>query len=597
MNKWKPTVEDIISLRTKGEEYYGNLFREYETDDKYFELDILELLGLPKENIPDGIVLPIGRQLVYTYADHVDTTKATVHVNKKGDSKRDEEESDMERKFGQGVLYRNNVEASVAPLRTAAIHQGEYGRGVIKTVFDADMWPDKPEQKKGESDEAYDDRLDEFRQERGSRLPIRMVAVNPRSIIPDWSYGGQQWVIETQDKVCIDVKGKWKKWGNPQGKKAGDLVKVTSFWNPWFRGELADDEPLFRIGDGVIAHKYGFIPYTIMDSGLGNLSYDNAPEKQVVGLLRHIRGVMLSASRNYSLADISYKKGGFPWYTIEGENASQAAILRPEYGIANPLPPGTKVVEHLPLIVPEAVNRHWERTLNVINEFAAPRSVQGLSDTGVRSAAQEYARQSAGGVRFNYPMESFRNGVDDILGKSLLLQKRVIPEGVRVWARTPTDEWDIVIDPKKIREPVTFYVTFAADEADRYRKNDDIERRVKGTGLSQEWAWQQMDDVNVHDEQVRKIKEQLFATALPAILALADINKRKELGVPLQPPQLPAPQPGAVAEQGGEPGRRVIAPSSPKPMPGTAAALQNGLESQRSQVPMSATQGRGGGGS
>lgn len=597
--KWRFTPKEILALADKGfNEKFSALHSEMGTDDRYFEGDIKADLSLPKQYIVDATVLPIARQIIYTYADHVNTSNARVYVNKKGDKESDEAEADMEQKMGQALLYRNNVAAPVAPLRMSAIHQAVYGMSVVQTAFSADNWPDKPLRKSGESDKEYAIRLEEFREARGCQLPIIIRPVNPRNIIWDWSYGTPQWVIEKHERVCLDVGKQWKKWSNPKGKKDDDEVTIYSAWNNWYRCELADGEPLFRLGDGVVSHKYGFYPYTFIESGMGNMSYDADFVKRYVGLLRYIRDVVCSASRNYSLADISYKRGALPFFTIEGDRADEVGEIDTSYGQKVPMPPGTKLVLQSPPIAPEAVNRHWERTLNIINEFAAPRSVQGLSDTGVRSAAQEYARQAQGGVRFDYPIDSYRAGVADILGKAILIQKRVIGEEIKVvWANSPTDEWDIIIDPKKIREPVTYRVEFRADDATLYRKHDDLIRLVKGLNLPTDWALGQLDGVNKREVQVMGMRQAMLQFYTTQLTRLAEIKRRKELGLPLEMP-LPAPTVGANGEPEAEsaPGRRIIAPSSPKAQPGSPAAMQNGLESERSPMAMSATQGMGGGG-
>jgi len=180
--------------------------------------------------------------------------------------------------------------------------------------------------------------------------------------------------------------------------------------------------------------------------------------------------------------------------------------------------------------------------------------------------------------------------------------KNVVPGDINVWARTPTDEFDIEIKKDKMKEPFTFYVEFAPiSEEDEYRRHDDLERLMKSTLVTKNWARKQMSNVDPQamevEEEVERLKQdpavqQIISQYMAAKLmeAMAKRGMADSLGA-----QLPLmPQGGQPQPQ--QPGRSMAAPIPNVPPLGSAQNLQNIMQGQRSQVPMSPMQGQGGGG-
>src|SRR3990167_3220844 len=153
----KPTVPEILEIYDKVKLQYdeSGIYKQWEEDDVFHELNFKDRLALPIEFQEDGIVLPTARDLVDTSLDNTDLFNIRVWVNKKGTSTKSDEEANLLRKFGLGVLYRNTIESTIAPTRVAGRHFWLYGLCVFKTVWDADRWVDKPEQNPNETKEAY----------------------------------------------------------------------------------------------------------------------------------------------------------------------------------------------------------------------------------------------------------------------------------------------------------------------------------------------------------------------------------------------------------------------------------------------------------
>ena len=284
----KPTVDEILALYDDCKRRYeeSGLWGQWDEDEKLYELNFRNELLLPKQFEAEGIVLPTARDLVDTCVDNTDISNVRVWTNRKGESKKSEEEQNLLRKFGLGVLYRNSVEASISPLRVSAKHYWMHGLAIIKDVWDADRWMGRPERKEGEDEARYAERIDEWRAEHHDSIPIVIQGINPRNIMLDPYYDGGMFVFETREELCFNVKQKFPNWHNPKTAKVTDKVEHISFWTKDHRCELYDREPVLR--GQVVKHDYGFIPYVPIDTGLGNVSSDNDLKKRYVGVLRYV---------------------------------------------------------------------------------------------------------------------------------------------------------------------------------------------------------------------------------------------------------------------------------------------------------------------
>lgn len=602
----KPTVEEIKELLPECTDYYNKLHDEsFPNDEKLYELNFKKELDMPKEFEADGIVLPTARDMADTFVDHIDIQNARVFVNRKGENKKSMEEAEMMRKFYLGLIHRTIVESDISPWRVAAKHYVVHGLSTFKTVWDADRWVDKPERKENESEDNYASRIDTWRASTHDSLPIVIQAIHPSCIFPDPSYGGRQFVFEVQERRAFDVSKRWPHWGNPENKRIYDKVKYVEYWDNKYRCVLIDGEPVLKIPGGVAAHKYGFIPYTLIDSGLGNISSDNDPVKRYVGILRYIYDLLIAESRDFSISDSVLKKTAWPWGTIEDDGTGLAATvtkLNQSFGTYNPLPKGVKVVNQTPQVPPDALNQHLYRTSSYITAHAAPNSVRGLPEQGVRSGADRRLMIAEAASRYQYATEAFKNGTAKVLINCARLQKNVIPGNINVWARTPTDEFDVEIDKEKMNEPFTCYVEFAPiSEEDEYRRHDDLERLVSAGIVTRRWARTQMSNVDPIAMEISEEREKLMND--PGIQqifsqyaqgkAYEAINKRSSADL-------------AIASKKGEPlppqgqpqeaGRRLVPPIPNNAPLGSGDNLQNQLKNTRSQTPLSSTQGQGGGG-
>jgi hypothetical protein len=229
--------------------------------------------------------------------------------------------------------------------------------------------------------------------------------------------------------------------------------------------------------------------------------------------------------------------------------------------------------------------------------------------------------------RYQYSEEAFSNGAAKVLSNCARLMKNVIPGDIRVWAKTPTDEFDVEIKKDKMKEPFTCYVEFAPlNEEDEYRRHDDLERLVTGGIVTRQWARGQMSNVDPiameKDEEYERMKadpaiQQMISQYLAGKMAEAISKRSAAESIKNPPPPAPVPQIGGPGGAEGLPGMtgapsvlptqgvqvpttgagRGLVPPIPATAPlGSGQNIQNQLARNRSQTPMNSSQGRGGGG-
>ena len=570
----------------KCELLYGPVYENFLEDQRFYDLEFKEDLNLPEQFADDAIVLPTARDVVDAVIDHTDIANARIYVNKKGTSGNAPEDAEMLRKFGLGLIHRTNVEADIAPGRVSAKHFWIHGLTILKSVWDVDSWIARPMQGEGEPDENFNKKLDTWREEKSPQLPIIIKAVHPGNMMLDPYYGGRMYVIERHKKLVFDAKKMRFGWNNPKGLKEDETVDYIEYWDKDYRCVLIDREPVLKVPGGVYEHSYGFIPYTVIESGLGNVSIDALPEIRYVGLIRHMKPLLISESLNYSMCNILIKretmKGGY----ITGADAASVGEIKQEYGTYWPI--GEKDVEihdwesKMP---PDKAYGHLSLTHEYIATHTAPRSMMGQSESGVRSGADRRLVLSEAQSKLNYSKQALANGWAQLLGKCAQLVKDVIPGDFELWARSPTDEFDLVIKKAQFKEPFNFYVEFSPiSPEDEYRRHEDLIRLNQAGLVDKHWSRTRMSDVDPIAMQRRETKEMIrlspaYRQMVDQHVAAAAHQALEAAGLPMIPPAGQEGQPQGGGGQEG-PGRSLVPGVPNRAEPGSAGEMLNSLQAE-----------------
>ncbi len=602
--KTKPTWQEILELYDRCKEIYvkSGLQKAFDEDTRYYELDFATELNIPAEFKKDATVLPTARDRLDALVDHTDISHARIFVNKKGETNISKESAEMLRKFALGLIHRTNVEADISPLRISSKHYWLHGVTWIKTVYDADNWLDRPFKKDSESDEDFNIRLDEWRDKTHTSLPIVIQAVNPSNIIPDPYNAGRNFVFEVRKQLVSDIKKmSWAKDWDSAGKEEDAEVERIEYSDKQYRCIFIDREPVWKVDGGVIEHKYGFIPYTAIESGLGNVDIENNPVKRYVGILRYMKKLLVSQSSIYSMCDILTKMETMTGGYITGVDAKNLPKISQAYGKWTPI--GDKDIKFNKWernLAPREAYAHLAYITDLIDIHSAPRSMFGLGEEGVRSGADRQLVLAEAQAKLNYSKDAFANGWAQVLTKCAKLVKNVIPGDFEIWARTPSDEFDEVIKKSLFKEPFNFYVEFSPiSDEDEYRRHEDLMRMFQSGLYTKQHARSKLPDVDVKALEKQELKELLRGS--PQYLQMLADNfvglvqqAMMQAGIPM-PMMNPMEQGGQPPQGGGGTARPLTTKVPNRAQPGSEGAMLNGLRNQYGTNPKG-QQGQGGGG-
>ncbi len=608
---WKPTEDDIKKLFEKCKtDYYGNLFSAFDEDDRYYELAFKSSLKIPAEFETSGVVLPTARTLVDTYVNHVDIAHPIVGIASiKGRNEDDANYHDrlkMMKQYGQAFLYANNVLSTIAPLAVSRRHYALHGLTWLKTVYDRELWPDAPARDKYGDDAEYAEALDYWRAHTHESVPVVLQAIHPGCVMPDPTHRAlfsPRYLFEWHEQMRVDIDEAYPGWKNPLGKGPTDSVERISFFTPFYRGEFCDWVPM--LDEDLMPHSYGFIPYTGIESGLGNIDVKMDPVKRYVGILRYLHDLLIAESRAYSIDDVVLAKQAWPTVDIEGVTAENASLLQysQKFGTLNKIPDGMKIVEHGHPVTPEALRQHYSITGNAIREHAAPSVLLGVAEQGVRSDVDRRGMGATAAQRFAYSEQAYSNGMANVLNKAARIMKSpdIVPGDEKIWMQTPADEFGVEIDREQMKEPFSYTVKFnPIDPEWDIRLHDDIMRLLESGVYNLPEARRRMPGIDADMMDREDKKNAMRANIAPVIASYHQQKAQAIVGEVAAAEGLPPAMP-QQGEQGQEtapaegPGRSVLAPSSPKPSAGSYQGLVAQNERLRSSTPIG-NQGAGGGG-
>ena len=459
----------------------------FDVDDQYYELQFRDRLGLPEEYKEDGIVLPTARDIVDAGTNHISTVHARFIRPIRGTGKEAAAQAEMLRKFDTAMFYRTKIESEVSPWRTAAKHGCIYGMWCFETLYDPDRVPDEPEQQKGESSEDFQERMDIYNGELYDALPIVIRVVHPKNVYPD---PNGEYVIIEESKTLAQAKAEWPNLAVQlmgTGIVHGTTLDVTqiSYFDKNYRGIYINGQPALTTAnkEGVIEHDYGFVPYVIGYSALGNLDKSAKPEKRAVGLIRYLRNLLRSESFAYSVYNIVLKAHSWPITFVSGPGAAEIANIKLKFGKIYEKPVGVTIEDYVKSPPPDLVMQHMEYTSSILAASAAPRSVRGLPEAGVRSGTDRSLIIGEARLKYDSIMEQMQLSTAKVLSNCTKIAERVVPEDFHIWAKAPDEEFDFRIDRSKIKHHYTTFVEFTpVSPEEEARRHADMMNLVK-TGI------------------------------------------------------------------------------------------------------------------
>lgn len=515
-------ASDLKKLKGDMDKVFGTFHGEsLQDDERYYDLDIAHLLQLPKKFRREAVVLPTARDVIEAAADHVTPQFRLVRVPRKTLDDRGTEQARKLQRFYESLLNYLERQAVTSMYRDQVKNTALYGIGVGKFLFDQSAVLVEPQRSAFGDDAAYKEAREDWNQARIDVMPFALQIVNPAEILFDVWHDTPQWVLQVSKRYVGEIQKAYPSWTNTKERQLSDQVDVYEYWDAEFRAVLVDDSPALGTdnGTGVLRHGWGDHPYIIVASGFGIDDSEHRPEKKFVGMLRYIKDVIRSESRNYSIADIVMKAGAWPIRVAEGERANEMPTIKMEYGQIHPLPPGVKVTDLTPQLPEQMVFQFLQLANNIISSSAAPRVVRGLGQPGLTSG---FDRQLAlGEARLRYGPLAFASEqfLTAMCRKAAIYMRNVVPGSVPIAGATTQDDF-VEVSGKDFRgnHAVSVKVNVLEPE-DEVRKHQDVAAMVAAGLMSPQKGIEKVSpDENPETELGRILGARLLFS--PEVMAL-----------------------------------------------------------------------------
>jgi len=349
----RPTIEEIMALKENLERHYQRWRDQMREDDRFYtqNYSVVADAGTP----PDGyeqVRPPSATQIIEMAADHSTGNTPRLHVPRRKETTKAQEQTTIMEKAGSGFWYRSIANASTNILRAWA--QSGALRGAIggSLLYDPDAMPDKPvpSEHGGTESEEYKALLDEYEALARSAWPFKLDYRDPLYMLPDPETEGRTYIIEAFKRKAFDVKRAWPNWdyttpAHPQPMLPTDDVEFVSYWDREYRAELVSGfgqmtsaRALINSGGGVVKHGYGFLPKFFLAGGYGS-PFGN-PEDRYAGLLTRAKDLFSLEARRMTHLDAIIAQEAFPTVVT-----APGVILERRLGGLTIAPSGMKAVD------------------------------------------------------------------------------------------------------------------------------------------------------------------------------------------------------------------------------------------------------------
>ena len=437
----KPTLDEIMALHREGSAYYHQFHGQCKTEEDYY-------LGRRHIPVPEGIdpVWPAtATSIINVATDHVDVNNLSIDVPS---SSRSRARAERIKKFYQGAWL--SIKEPV--LRTAVRQTFLYGITFLKTMFDADRWPDAPKYEAyGDDLATYKKDLQEFLDVRSISFPFVVRPINPRNMIWDDSKTRMKWAIQFTEKSVKDISRRYPEWVPKAdgGQKAG-IAQWLEYWDEEWCAYIADGQFVY----GPEKHGYGFMPFTPIYPVQSFTFEEGRPEDRYKGILWYAHNLLDEEARLMSQIGSIIRTTAWRTLDFHGpqQMAQKAADEYEMFGGKNVVPPGVTVAISPMSQVPPDLYQHLNIVQTSIEQVTFPNVIRGMRPRGVSAGFAISVLSGMGRLVFQGVADGTRHAVELVNGNLGRLVVNKLKGRVTVSARTEAHAIDQTIEPGDWRD-------------------------------------------------------------------------------------------------------------------------------------------------
>jgi len=501
-------IKDITDTTKELEDYYRNFHNQCKEEDVYYNLEF----KVPKVRGYEQHHPATARLAIDDGAAQIDTMNLHINVRPRNNSSTAYEQAERLRRFYIGLWHRTQKTRGLVLAHTGKLFL-LYGLAFLKVVYDRDLWADRPEQKE-ESDEAFKERMDTWREERRLDFPVIITALNPQCVMPDPSMSGAQFVVEKYKRKAGEVKDRYPDWA-VSPRALDEDVEWLELWDDEFVSYLADGKEVLLN----VPHNYGFIPYVWGDPALGYLSSEGVAEDRYRGLNHPVHDDYRLQARLINQMEAILRSGAWGNYYLSGrEDQKHDLVLAQKAwefapGFMNILAiEGAKVERLNPVAIsPEIFGLYADVSQRIQSATVMP-VIKGEVPSGPASGYKTAVLAGLARQKYDRIIATLGMMCEEVNARAAMLIEKVIQDDVTVWGSVGAETFDISVGPKDIKGYTQSEVKLKSVAPEEEERMAMLGARLSQQGLisTRYWATKYGGVENPIDDQTQIMIERIL---------------------------------------------------------------------------------------
>lgn len=563
-----PTMDDLNTLFVDSKEYFAPFHKQCREEEDYY-------LGRRPVPVPEGIepVWPATAGAIINIAtDHVDVNNLAIDVPS---SPRSKARAERIKKLYLGSWL--SVKKPV--LRTCVRQAFIYGIGFLRTMFDADKWPDAPKLSDFGSDGDYREALRDFQDQRSITWPLDVECVKPTNLLWDDSRVGMKWAIEFYERPVKELARQFPEWAAKHGKTG--LASIWMYWDNVWMALAIDKEFVIE----PMQHGYKFQPFTPIVPVQSYTFQDGPPQERYRGILKPIHDLLDEEAR--LMVQINAIVRTTAWRTLDFQGPEQLARKAADdyelFGGKNVIPPNVEVKLSPMAQVPPDLYQQLNVVQTAIEGATFPNVIRGVRPKGISAGFALSVLAGMGRLVFQGVADGTRHAVEEVNSNIARLVENKVRGRITVYARTEIHNFDQTIEPKDIRGMYENSVQIKAEAPEEREREALLALRLKTAGIISTYEAQKRSGIINPLEEQMQIRAEMLMNTPEFLMAQTNLLLQK-VNLPMQLGAAVSPVAGNVGSQnvGGaqlqRPGERNIQQGRVASQQGQASVFPQGLD-------------------
>lgn len=426
----EPLVEQLQKQKSSLDDHYSEMKKRFKVARDLYENEYTILKPGAKSKGAREILTIRPRRTVDTIDGHFQMDDIAVEVRPLKDTEAMRKVANQMEEAVKDMFEKTGVKSAISPYSEASKIRWMCGVGVLRGVYNPNIWGDRPTKMDGETQEEFEYQESLWETSRYDKIPFVVTSPDPYNCVW-WPLDQPEMFWHSAEVFPIDLM-----MDMPEYKVSDDdLFKKKKYFEHWsseIKVFAVDKEPIHTN----FLNPFGFCPYTLLWSGLGLKDPEGKPERKAVGLLNPIEGLLQEESRRITAISIILQThalgGGFT------RNLDDTVTLTQSPGDWVEI--GNAIIEpYKPPMISQDLYNMYTIIGQEVEEWVSSRVLGGQKIPGIGSAlGYELLREEAK-KKYKSADDSYEAALSRIGGQYLNVLENHIGEQIPGLALRPSD--------------------------------------------------------------------------------------------------------------------------------------------------------------